>query len=111
VLNARPAQYLPLQEKYGEQEPPSAQALRRRGRILMGCAFGWVIGWLLFGVAPVANSVSTLVYTHGWAQQEAVNRVLWFDSGGWFNVPVFLILLLVAIVSLMQARRLDKVAG
>ncbi len=110
-LNARPGHYLPLQEKYGEQEPPSVQAVRRRGRVLMGLAFGWLIGWLAFGVAPVASYVNTLVHSHGWALQEAVNRVLWLDSGGWLNVPVVLILLICAIVSLVQAKRFNIVAG
>ncbi len=88
---------------------PGARSLRRKGFNLMWMAFGWIFGWSLLAGGQMGNEISRLM-AKGWSYQEALSQAL-IAGGVWFNVPVILILLILAVKNLRQASRLDKAAA
>ncbi len=100
-----------MEEKVGKPLQPRVQTLRRRGKIQLRVALGWGIGWFLISTPQMARYVSDLTGNHGWSQLEAVNYAFWLVGGGWFNIPIILILIGLGTLSLVQARRLYTTAA
>ncbi len=104
-LNARPARYLAMHMIAAQ--PSTTRSLRRRGYVLIGVTALWALGWWLISLAPEMNWVSIHIQYRGWSYQDAWVDILFFTEL-WWNVPVIVILSILAAYLLVRARRLDK---